>query len=61
MPSAPSIASSLTPPHPPAQRLDNYLLRSIGICSLTCTLNIHKPATWEMEEAPITLFGVLLA
>lgn len=47
-------------PAPPSS-IDNYLLHSIGICSLTCTLNIHEPATWEMEEAPMALLRVLLA
>lgn len=60
------VYSRLSPSPPvspptPAQQLDNYLLHSIGICSLTCTLNIHEPATWEMEEAPMALLRVLLA
>lgn len=59
MQSAQSITTSLTPPQ--TQQLDNYLLHSIGICSLTCSLNIYEPATWEMKEAAMVLLRVLLA
>lgn len=53
------ITTRLTPPQ--AEQLDNYLLHSIGICSLTCSLNIYEPASWEMKEAAMALLRVLLA